>query len=480
MYTTNMESQANLKILISGSGIAGNALAFWLTRLGHHVTIIEKFPGLRATGLQYVHPRRPTSLQPEGRYMSHNETDQPHRLDIRGAGIEVMKRMNLEEAFRAKRVPEEGMQVVDSKGRQRAWFPATTPKSGGRQGFTSEYEIMRGDICHILHDAALINTTRTGVKNSGKLIYGTSIKSLEQKADAVKVKFEDGSTGLYDLLVGADGQWSRTRRMMLAEDPSPSKTEKPHSDGFHPISGLYFSYFTMQQSIQEGEGYMATSYLTSQRRGIMTRRHSPNEIQVMLSCRNDSDELRNIPRGDVRAEKQAMANIFRGAGWQSDQIVEGMKEAPDFYCERLGLVKLSSWSCGRVTLVGDAAYCPTVLTGMGTTCAMVGAYILAGEIGRHAGRSHGKGSADGLAVALKSYEDKFRPFMDQVQSGVVESSTRQWMFANSPMQVGIFNLLMGVASFFAKRMNIVEAFGIKEMIKGWELPMYEELGYERD
>lgn len=384
--------------------------------------------------------------------------------------------MGLEEAFRAKRVPEEGMQVVDSNGRQRAWFPATKPKAGGRQGFTSEYEIMRGDICHILHDAALNNTTRAGVKNSAKAVYGTSIKSLEQTADAVEVQFEDGSTGSYDLVVGADGQWSRTRRMMLAQDPSPSKTENPHSDGLHPVSGLYFSYFTMQQPIQEGEGYMATSYLTTQRRGLMTRRHSPNEIQVMLSCRNDSDELRNIRRGDVVAEKQAMASIFQGAGWQTDQILEGMKVAPDFYCERLGLVKLPSWSCGRVTLVGDAAYCPTVLTGMGTTCAIVGAYILAGEIGRHVGKPHARGNVNGLAVALEAYEEKFKPFMEQVQSGVVESSTRKWMFANSSMQVGIINLLMGVASFFAKRTNIVEAFGIKETIQGWELPEYEELG----
>lgn len=209
-----------------------------------------------------------------------------------------MKRMGLEQAFRAKRAPEEGMQMVDNTGRQRAWLPATKSKAGEKQGFTTEYEIMRGDICRILYDAAVSDITQAGVKTSAKYIFGTAVESFVQ----------------------------------------------------------------------------------------------------------------NIPRGDMDAEKEAMANIYQGAGWQSDEIVEAMKKAPDFYCERLGLVKLAPWSRGRVTLVGDAAYCPTVLTGIGTTSAMVGAYILAGEIERHAGRPPGKWqSSDGLVTALESYEAKSDP-----------------------------------------------------------------------
>ncbi|ROV98447.1 hypothetical protein VPNG_08523 [Cytospora leucostoma] len=443
-----MASRVNLKVLICGGGIAGNALAFWLTKLGHNVTVLERHPGLRATGLQ---------------------------LDLRGPGIDVMKRMGLEQAFRAKRTPEEGMQMVDSTGRQRAWFPATKPKDGEKQGFTTEYEIMRGDICRILHDAAVSNTTRAGVKASARYIFGTAVESFVQNADAVDVRFEDGTSGSFDILVGADGQWSRTRRMMLADGPEPIKAGG--SDGLYQIPGLYFAYFTMQRPIQEGEGYIATSYLAPKRRGIMTRRHSPTEMQVMLSCRNDSELMRNIPRGDINAEKEAMANIFEGAGWQTDEIVEAMKKAPDFYCERLGLVKLSPWSRGRVALVGDAAHCPTVLTGMGTTSAMVGAYILAGEIERHVGRhTGGRQRLDGIATALESYEAKFRPFMDQVQKGVLENSEKQWMMAETASQVSFMNWMMGVASFFAKRFNLVSAFGIRETVKGWDLPKYEELG----
>ncbi|KAJ4422254.1 hypothetical protein N0V82_003114 [Gnomoniopsis sp. IMI 355080] len=443
-----MTSSANLRVLICGGGIAGNALAFWLTKIGHNVTVLEKYPGLRATGLQ---------------------------LDLRGAGIEVMKRMGLEQAFRAKRTPEEGMQMVDSTGKQRAWFPATKPKAGEKQGFTTEYEIMRGNICRILHEAAISNTTRAGVKPSARYIFDTSIKSFKQNAEAVDVYFEDGTRGSYDLLVGADGQWSRTRRMMLANGHEPLSAGG--SDGLHPIPGLYFAYFTMQRPIQEGEKYIATSYLAPKRRGILTRRHSPTEVQVMLSCRDDSEIMRNIPRGDMAAEKEAMANIFQGAGWQSDEIVEAMKKSSDFYCERLGLVKLAPWSRGRVTLVGDAAHCPTVLSGMGTTSAMVGAYILAGEIERHVGSSTGTtDSSGGLTTALESYEARFRPFMDQVQKGILENSAKQWMMAETASQVTFMNWMMGVASFFAKRINLVSAFGIKETVKGWDLPYYEGLG----
>ncbi|KFY20138.1 hypothetical protein V491_03955 [Pseudogymnoascus sp. VKM F-3775] len=137
---------ASLKILISGAGIAGNAVAFWLSKLGHDVTIVERFPGLRITGLQ---------------------------IDLRSHGIEVLKRMGLDEAFRANAAPEQGVQVVDKSGRRRGYFPANT-SGKGTQSFTSEYEIMRGDLCRIMHDVT---------KDRVEYVFGTSIESFEEKDD---------------------------------------------------------------------------------------------------------------------------------------------------------------------------------------------------------------------------------------------------------------------------------------------------------
>lgn len=426
-------ARPSLKVLISGAGIAGNTLAFWLTRLGHDVTVVERYPVLRTAGLQ---------------------------LDLRGPGIEVLRRMGLEQAFRAKSAPEKGMQIVDSKGRQRAYFPASESGGKDRQSLTSEFEIMRGDLCRLFYDAA---TTPARI-NGANYKFGTAIESFEQDDSSVKVRFENGETERYDLLVGADGQWSRTRRMMLGLEAGSSGI--PNADGLNPVEGLYFAYFTLRRPIKEEEKYIATSYLAPGKRGIMVRRHSPHEMQVMLSCKTDSTRLKNARRGDVEEEKRAFAEIFQGAGWQSEDLVKSMKDADDFYCERLGVVKLEPWSQGRVTLVGDAAYCPTVLTGMGTTSAVVGAYILAGEIGK----SYGTPEGPSLSTALKAYETKFRPYMTGLQKGVLENSPRQWDMLGSAFSVAVINWMFSVASYFRLGGWM---FGMNETVKGWELPQYE-------
>lgn len=153
---------ARLKVLICGGGISGNALAYWLTKSDHDVTIVERYPDLRVTGLQ---------------------------VDLRGPGIEVLKLMGLNEGFRAHAAKEEGMQVVSSSGREWAYFPAN--KSGaGAQSFTSDYEIMRGDLTRLLHGAS-----------GAKILFGTSIERYEDKGDCVEVVFSDGQTEQFDLYV---------------------------------------------------------------------------------------------------------------------------------------------------------------------------------------------------------------------------------------------------------------------------------------
>lgn len=154
---------APLRILISGGGIAGNALAFWLSKIGHDVTVVERFSSLRDNGLQ---------------------------LDLRGHGIEVMKRMGLQEVFGAQVAPEKGMRLVDKRGRQRAFFPATTSRDGV-QNFTTEFEIMRGDFCRILHDAA--------AERGAKFVFGTSIERMDDNGTSVEVRFANGKDDSFDL-----------------------------------------------------------------------------------------------------------------------------------------------------------------------------------------------------------------------------------------------------------------------------------------
>ncbi|KAH8592351.1 hypothetical protein B0O99DRAFT_244191 [Bisporella sp. PMI_857] len=417
-----------LKVLISGGGVAGNALAFWLSKLGHDVTVVERFSSLRVTGLQ---------------------------LDLRGHGIEVMKRMGLEQAFRSKSAPEQGIQIVDSSNTRRAFFPAN--KSGkGPQNFTTEFEIMRGDLCRLIYDAT---------KDRTKYIFGTSVESFEEKDSAVEIRFADGKTNHFDLWVGADGVGSRTRKLMLGSGTA---------DKFYPVksgeSAVYVAYFTIPRPLQKGDQYIATSYMAPGRRGVMTRRSNPDSLQVYLGCTSASERLKKARPGDMKEEKAALAEIFAGAGWQIPDIVKDMMDAGDFYCERMGLIKLDSWSRGRVVLVGDAAYCPSANTGMGTTSSMVGAYILAGEIGKHCGGlASGGDNKDGLTTAFKAYEEKFRPFMDQVQKGVLESGS---VYPSSAFGIAVINILLGVVSRFNFNLG---KWILKEGVKDWDLPDYKEL-----
>jgi 2-polyprenyl-6-methoxyphenol hydroxylase-like FAD-dependent oxidoreductase len=418
-----------LNILISGAGIAGNALAFWLSKLGHQVTVIERFPRLRTNGLQ---------------------------LDLRGYGFEVMKRMGLENDLRNHAVPEQGMQIVDSSGRRRAYFQVN--KSGnGPQSFTSDFEIMRGDLCRIMYDVT---------KDHAKYVFGVSIESVEEKGIFLEIRFVDGRIGQFDILVGADGQGSRTRKMMLGPDTT---------DTFHPLDE-YVAYFTVPRPIKDGEAYMATSYIAPGGRFVLTRRSDPHTIQVYLTGNSVTGRLESVKRGDVREEKEAFVKAFRGAGWQVEKILDSLMEAEDFYCERQGLVKQSPWSKGRVVLVGDAAYSSSAGTGMGTSSAIVGAYVLAGEIGKHCGRGNndrgGHDTKTSLMTAFQEYEEKFRPFIQQVQKGVDDPG----IFDKIPwtrFTIAILHGLLWLASCLG-----LDPFGgdmLGQKLKEWELPEYEQM-----
>ncbi|KAJ4157066.1 hypothetical protein NW754_008708 [Fusarium falciforme] len=413
---------AQPKVLICGAGIAGQALAFWLSKSHFHVTVIERFPVLRSTGLQ---------------------------LDLRGLGIEVMKRMGLEEAFRAKSVREQGLEIVDTYDKRWAYFPAN--KSGkGLQGFTTDFEIMRKDLCEILHEAT---------KNRVKYTFGTTIESFTQHDDVVDVTFSDGEKYQFDIVVGADGQASRTRKAMLGSDAE---------DPTHYL-GAYIAYFTIPQPVEKGKDYNARFYLATEKRFIFTRRNEDSRVQIYMACKSDAEWMKDIRKGDTEREKQAFLEIFKRAGWETDAILKEMMETDDFYCERLGVVQLDAWSDGRVALVGDAAFCPSASTGMGTTSSMVGAYVLAGELEKHC-RESGK---DGIPTALKAYDETFRPFMNQVQHGLTQGDSFWGRLPTSSFGVTVANVFMWLAMLL--RLDVIGKRVLREDVGTWKLPDYERM-----
>lgn len=416
------------KVLICGGGIAGPALAFWLSRLGYDITIVERFSHLRVSGLQ---------------------------IDLRGQGVQVMKTMGIEQAVRAKVVDEAGVQFFDSSGKRKAFFEAN--KSGkGKQSATSEFEIMRGDLCRILYDLT---------KDRVKYVFGVQVIRFEQDESSIRVQFSDGMEGQFDLLVGADGQNSRTRRMMLGPDvPDP----------FHFL-GLHCCYFTIPQ--QEGDTNIATIYHIPDKRVIATRRDNPRTLQAYLAILLDLDRLKGALKKDVIEQKRVWADLFHDVGWQGTRITDAMLNEPtadDFYSHRIGQVKMDSWSRGRVVLLGDAGYCPSPLSGMGTSSALVGAYVLAGEIAKHCNPSNSNGADDAkdrLFAALEAYHHRFSPFVNKVQKLLPGHPAIG--FPRTKWGIFVLHSVLGLAS--ALRLDKLVSVLMSDNVRGWELPEYSEL-----
>ncbi|KAG2171398.1 hypothetical protein INT43_009059 [Umbelopsis isabellina] len=409
---------APLNVLICGGGCGGPALAFWLARSGHHVTIVERFSSLRAAGAQ---------------------------IDLRSKGIEVVKRMGIIDAVRSKLVHEEGTSFVDAQNRDKATVMANT-SGAGSQTLTSEYEIMRGDLVQILYDAT---------KSDVKYVFGVSVDRFEQFEDHVLVHFSDGRSETFDLLVGADGQGSRIRKAIL-----PANTPEPYNR-----LGIYFAYWFVPRT--EMDTNICKIYHTTGSRAVMTRSHNEADTQVYFATKDDSEELRSIPRAPIEQQKEFWAQRFSGAGWHTDRFIQGMKDSSFFYCQELVQVKADTWYKGRVVLLGDAGYCPSPVTGMGTTASFVGAYVLAGEISRN---------PQNLSEALANYEKTLRPFVNEIQ-GINKTVIRS-VFPQTQLGISILHFIAGLVCF----LRIPELFAKYESNdKGgdWDLPDYPELKYNQ-
>lgn len=403
----------SLKVLICGGGCAGPALAYWLTNTGHQVTVVERFPALRATGAQ---------------------------IDLRSQGIEVVKRMGLDDTIRGKLVDEAGVSFVDSNGNIQGTVMAN--KSGqGSQTLTSEYEIMRGDLVRILYQTT---------KHNVKYIFGTTVETFEQDDNSVTVHFSDGSSNIYDLLIGADGQGSCIRKAILPPD-SPEPYRK---------LGIQMAYWFVPRD--ETDDNIRRSYMAPGGRMIMRRSHNTTQTQVYFFLKDDSPELSSIPRAPVETQKEFWKQRFNDAGWQTSRFLEGMKTTENWYCQEVVQVQTDTWSKGRVALLGDASSCPSPFSGMGTTASLVGAYVLAGEINQH---------ADDLPRALANYDKTFRPFVDKVQD--INTFLLRLAIPETWWGIAILHFICGLLCFL--RVPQLVSRSSKERDGDWKLPEYPEL-----
>ena len=316
---------SDIRVLVTGASIAGPALAHWLRRRGADVTVVEQAPALRPGG---------------------------QAVDARGVAREVVRRMGLEAEVRAVRTRTAGAHAVDADGSVLETFRAD---DDGGDGYISEIEVLRGDLSRLLYDA-----TRDGVE----YLFGERVAELAQEADGVDVTFAGGERRRFDLVIGADGLHSSLRAMAFG----------PH-ERFVRHLGLVLAFFTVPNEF--GLDGWALDHNEGGRSAGLRPVPDATRAIAMLSFPAPGFD---IDHRDVEAQKRLLREQMAGFGWQTARILAHLDDAPDFYLDQVAQVVMDRWHVGRVGLLGDSAFSASPMSGAGTGLALVGAYLLAGEL----------------------------------------------------------------------------------------------------
>jgi 2-polyprenyl-6-methoxyphenol hydroxylase-like FAD-dependent oxidoreductase len=340
-----------LTILISGAGIAGPTLAYWLVRQGHRPVLIERTPELRIGG---------------------------HAVDIRGTALDVIERMGLDTAVRDARTRILTLSAVRRDG-VRSYEVALRPMHESRGD--REIEIMRDDLVRILAGA---------VRDDVEMVFDDSVRALTAQDEHVAVEFERGAPREVDLVVGADGQHSTIRELIMG----PEHALLRHL-------GAYLSIYTVDNLL--GLRDQAVLYNEPGRAAAMFTVRGNDRAKVVLLFRSPPLP---VDFGDSAAQYELLRRRFTGMGWHTTRLIEALPGAYDFYFDEMSQVRLPRWSAGRVALLGDAAFGPSPMSGQGTSLALIGAFLLAHRLSAEADP----------AIALGLWENEFRPNVELNQA----------------------------------------------------------------
>jgi 2-polyprenyl-6-methoxyphenol hydroxylase-like FAD-dependent oxidoreductase len=326
----------NTTVLISGAGVAGITLAYWLRRNGFTPTVVERARFIRDGG---------------------------YKIDIRGAALPVVERMGLLDQIRDRATGVRQGSFVDHRGRVVASMDGDA--FGGRDH--DDAEILRGDLLTLLYEAT------EGVE----YLWGDSIADLRQTADDVEVAFAGGARRRFDLVVGADGVHSVTRQLVFGPGHVRDLGHRVAVAAVPNHLGL-----DREELTYSSPGRTVIVYSTAQ----------DTAAKAMFLVADDQP----VP-SDAR---QYLADRFADEGWEVPTLLSHV--GSDVYLDSVCQVHMERWSNHRVGLLGDAAYCASVASGQGTSLALVGAYVLAGELA--AARDHAEGFA--------AYEAEMREFVE--------------------------------------------------------------------
>jgi 2-polyprenyl-6-methoxyphenol hydroxylase-like FAD-dependent oxidoreductase len=341
------------EVLVSGASVAGAAVAVWLGRHGFSVTVVERHRGPRPGG---------------------------QAIDVRGPALTVLERMGLLGAAQKRRTQIQGSSVVDRDGNELSRDTESTPTGGPID--SPDIELLRDDLVELLYGAS---------QWTAEYLFDDTITAVEDDGAAVRVTFERAAPRSFDLVIGADGLHSNVRRLVFGPEENFIEKLGTHAAIFTVPNFLDLDYWQMWH------------YGNSTMAGVYSARNNA-EARAMLGFMET--DLR-IDYRDTEAQFAELERRMAGDGWVRPQLLEYMRGAPDFYFDEMSQIKMDRWSRGRVALVGDAGYCCSPLSGQGTSVALLGAYILAGELKA--------ASQDGTVDYEAGFANYHREFSDYVK-----------------------------------------------------------------
>lgn len=366
----------NDSVLISGASIAGPSLAYWLNRCGFRPTVVEKASTVRSGG---------------------------YPIDLRGVAVEVIDRMGLLSQVRAAHIATRRATCVDARGRRTARVELSNMSGTGY-----DVELPRGKLAALLYDAT---------RDTVEYLFDNSISSLEQTEDGVRVTFQSGAPRTFGLVVGADGLHSNVRRLTFGAEAE-----------FHRYLGYYFVGFSVDPDfgldseivMHNRPGRMAALY------AVRNQRRTNALLAFAVKERIDR-------RLSALEQFELVERAFAGDGWEVPRLLAAMRMADDLFFDSVSQVRMSSWTRGRLALVGDAGYAPSFLSGQGTSLAVVGAYQLAAALAA-AGGDH--------RAAFPEYERSMRPFVEPNQRLALKASGA--MIPRTTLGLWLRNRMIGI------------------------------------